>query len=226
MTLVAAAGTIKVGLLDDHPMVREGLSQLVGSISEAQLVFTAATSEEACGYLRDQSTDVLLLDVSLGDEGGLSSIEQILEIAPRLRILMLTASENESFVLEAIALGACGYLSKECSRNQIACAINAAHQGMSVIAPKKLLSGIFQGWPANTEPAECAAPLLTERELEVLRLVAQGDSNREIAEKLFLAESTVKKYSHHAMGKLGVPNRGAATIRAIRLGLIDMVDAD
>lgn len=213
---------VRVGLIDDHPMVREGVGNVIREIPGAKLAFSAASAAEAYGYLEKHELDVLLLDVSLGGEDGLLVIERLLEIQPTLRVVMLTVSDNESYVVKAFAQGACGYLLKECDREQITSAIMAAHAGVAVISPTALLSRVFQGWLHSEPASEALGPTLTERELEVLRLVAAGDSNRDIAKKLYLAESTIKKYSHNAMGKLGTTNRGAAAIRAIRLGLISL----
>jgi DNA-binding NarL/FixJ family response regulator len=201
-------------------MVREGVGNVIRQIEGAELAFSAASPDEAYRFLAQSELDVLLLDVSLGAEDGLSAIERLLEIKPSLRVVMLTVSDNESYVVKAFAQGACGYLLKECDRDQIASAIMAAHAGVAVIGPTKLLSRVFQGWLHSEPASEVLGPTLTERELEVLKLVAAGDSNKDIANKLFLAESTIKKYSHNAMGKLGTTNRGAAAIRAMRLGLI------
>lgn len=217
-----AVELVKVGLIDDHPMVREGVGNVVRSIEGAELAFSAAGPDEAHAYLSRNRLDVLLLDVSLGGHDGISLIESFLEVQPDLRVVILTVSDNESYVVRAFAQGASGYLLKECDRTQIAAAIMGAHAGAAVLAPMKLLSRVFQGWLHSEPSSESLGPTLTERELDVLRLVAAGHSNRDIAAKLFLAESTIKKYSHNAMGKLGTTNRGAAAIRAMRLGLISL----
>lgn len=218
--------TVKVGLVDDHPMVREGVGNVVKEIPGAELALSCADPVESYDYLREKKLDVLLLDISLGGEDGLSLIERLLEIQPDLKILVLTVSDNESHVVRALAQGAAGYLLKECDRQQITSAIMSAAVGVAALAPMKLLSRVFQGWLHSAPAPEALGPTLTERELDVLRLVASGHSNKEIASMLFLAESTIKKYSHNAMGKLGVTNRGAAAIRAMRLGFISLETQD
>ncbi len=219
--------TVRVGLIDDHPMVREGLENVVQSTPGIQLTLSCAEPQEAFSYLQTEELDILLLDVSLGDDNGLLLIEKFLEIQPSLKVIILTVSDNETSVVKAFAQGACGYLLKECDREQIASAILCASGGVAVLAPLNLLSRVFQGWlHSGADPSgDRTRPSLTERELEVLKLVARGHSNKEIAKTLFLAESTIKKYSHNAMGKLGTTNRGAAAIRAIRIGLIDLEDS-
>lgn len=149
-------------------------------------------------------------------------ISRFLNLQADLKIIILTVSDNEPYVVKAFLQGACGYLLKECDRRQITSAIGAVHAGVAVVAPMSLLSRAFQGWLQHEPSVESLGPTLSERELDVLRLVAAGHSNKEIAAQLHLAESTIKKYSHNAMGKLGTTNRGAAAIRAMRLGLIEL----
>lgn len=217
---------VRVGLIDDHPMVREGLGNVVQSTTGFELTFSSAGPQEAFDYLRSNELEILLLDVSLGEDNGLALIEKFLEIQPTLKVIILTVSDSETTVVKAFANGACGYLLKECDREQISSAIRCAADGIAVLAPLSLLSRVFQGWlHSGADPSgDRTRPSLTERELEVLKLVARGHSNKEIAQALFLAESTIKKYSHNAMGKLGTTNRGAAAIRAIRVGLIELED--
>lgn len=214
--------TVKVGLLDDHPMVREGVGNVVRGTEGAELAFSHADPEDCLAYLREHPLDVLLLDVSLGDRDGLSLIKEFLEIQPRLNIVILTVSDSETFLVQALTQGASGYLLKDCDGPQISAAIMAAARGLAVLAPVPLLTRVLQGWLHNEPSGDASGPTLSDRELAVLRCVAAGDSNKEIAAKLHLAESTIKKYSHNAMGKLGTSNRGAAAIRAMRLGLISL----
>lgn len=217
-----SADIVRVGLIDDHPMVREGVGNVVRGLSQARLELSCASPEEAYDYLAREQLDILLLDVSLGEANGLALIRNFLEIQPTLKVLILTVSDNEAYVAKAFAQGACGYLLKESDRRQISSAILSAHAGVAVLSPVKLLSRVFQGWLHDSPVSDSIGPTLTERELDVLRLVAGGRSNKEIAEQLYLAESTIKKYSHNAMGKLGTSNRGAAAIKAMRLGLISL----
>lgn len=213
---------VKVGLVDDHPMVREGVGNVIREIPGAELALSCASPDIAFDHLAEDKLDVLLLDVSLGGENGLNLIDRFLEVQPDLKIVILTVSDNESHIVRAFAQGASGYLLKECDRQQISSAIISAAAGVAALAPLKLLSRVFQGWLHSEPSPDTLGPTLTERELDVLRLVAAGHSNKEIAGQLFLAESTIKKYSHNAMGKLGTTNRGAAAIRAMRLGLISL----
>lgn len=215
-------GVFTVGLVDEHPMAREGIGNVINAIPGASLRLSASSGAEALEYLAKSRLDVLLLDISQGREDGLQVIKDVLALQPDLRVVILTVSDSESHLVQAFTHGACGFLLKDCDRRQITNAILAGNSGVAVISPLSLVSSVFQGWlrPESTLPA--LGPVLSERELDVLRLVAQGNSNKDIAEKLFLAESTIKKYSHNAMGKLGASSRGTAAIRALRLGLISI----
>lgn len=219
-----ATHKVRVGLIDDHPLVREGLENVVQEIPGARLALSCADSEEALRCLEDQQLDVLLLDITLGGESGLSLIEPILAIQPEMKIVMLTVSDDAACAAEAFARGAYGYLSKECDKSQIVSAILAAASGLAVWAPPPILTSYFQRGSPKNEKVDVFGPTLSERELEILKMVAEGLSNEEIGARLSLAQSTIKKYCHGAMGKLGVTSRGAAAIRAIRLGLISIED--
>ena len=213
MTETIAAVT-RIGLLDDHPMVREGVGNAISVLPGAELVFSAAQASDAFAYLEANTLDVLLLDIGLEGDDGLSLIEQFLDIQPALRVIVLTIYDEESLPVKAFARGACGYILKESDRTQIVQAILAVQLGLAVVAPRKLLTRVLQGWMRQEPTTQDDATLLKPKELDVLRLVVKSGSNKEIADKLHLAESTVKKYCHNAMAKLGVKSRGAAAISA------------
>lgn len=214
-----------VGLVDDHPMVREGMRNLIRGLSDIELVQSWDHPFKALEFLKEGRLDLLLLDVSLGTDDGLAYITTFLEAQPDLKIVMLTVSDRETDVAKALALGARGYLLKESDRTQLTWSIKAALRGVAVVSPIVLLSRALESYAPTTQSgADPFGPQLSAREIEVLRLVAKGLSNKEIGQRLFLAETTVKKYSHHAMAKLGAGNRGAAAIRAVRLGLIGLDD--
>ncbi len=216
-----------VGLVDDHPMVREGMGNLICGLPDIELVKSWNHPLEALDFLKLNRLDLLLLDVSLGADDGLSYITTLLDAQPDLKVVMLTVSDRETDVSKALALGAHGYLLKESDRTQLTWSIKAALRGVAVVSPTVLLSRALESCrPVSQGGSDQLGPQLSAREIQVLRLVAKGMSNKEIGQRLYLAETTVKKYSHHAMAKLGAGNRGAAAIRAVRLGLICLDDED
>ncbi len=216
-----------VGLVDDHPMVREGMRNLIRGMPDIELVRSWEHPLETLAYLKEHRLDLLLLDVSLGADDGLAYIATLLEAQSDLKIVMLTVSDRETDVTRALALGARGYLLKESDRSQLTWSIKAALREVAVVSPTVLLTRALESCGSTSlGAADSLGPQLSMREMEVLRLVARGLSNKEIGDCLFLAETTVKKYSHHAMAKLGAGNRGAAAIRAVRLGLIGLDEGD
>lgn len=225
MTNTMTAAT-RIGLLDDHPMVREGVGNTIRAIPGTELAFSAGRAADAFAYLQANPLDILLLDISLEGQDGLALIEQFLEVQPELRIIVLTVYDEESLLVKAFARGASGYVLKESNSSQIVDAVRGAQSGLAVVAPRKLLTRVLQGWLRQEPTPNAHESFLTERELDVLRLVVEGDANKDIAGKIHLAESTVKKYCHNAMAKLGVNSRGAAAIKAMRLGLITMPPED
>lgn len=204
-------------------MVREGMRNLVQGMGDIESVSDWDHPQGALDFLSHSRLDLLLLDVSIRSEDGLSYLESLLQAQEDLKIVMLTVSDRETDVTRALSLGALGYLLKESDRTQLIWSIRAALRGVAVVSPTVLLCRTLESCGPSSDGATVSSgPRLSTREIEVLRLVARGLSNREIGEQLFLAETTVKKYSHHAMAKLGASNRGAAAIRAVRLGLIGL----
>ncbi len=225
VVLNIVGGTFGVGLVDDHPIVREGLGNLVKKIPQARLRFSYDTPEEALAHLEREALDILLLDLSLAGSDGLIWLKRFRSCFPDLKILMLTVSDDEADLSSAIRFGACGYLLKDSECEQILAAIECARLDIATVSPAALLPALFRrGSTDRSLPEVKEIRTLTQREKQILTLVAGGNSNKEIGRQLQLAETTVKKYSYNAMTKLASHNRESAAMVALRLGLIEMAN--
>jgi len=212
--------TIRILIADDHAIVREGLRTLIASESGMELVGEAADGIEAVSLARSLKPDVILMDVVMPHKDGLEAISEIKQENPEMCILVLTSFAEEDKVFPAIRAGALGYLLKDSSPEQLLQAIYDVHRGESSLHPSvalKLVREISQ--PSDLPPAEHP---LTEREVDVLELVAQGLSNQEIADQLVISEWTVRTHVRNILGKLHLANRTQATLYALREGLAEL----
>lgn len=216
---------LRVALIDDHPIVREGMRSALVPEHGLQLVAEGASVDDALAIADKHELDVILMDLRLPGPGGVEGIRRLKEVKPEVASVVFTIYDSESSLVEALLTGARGYILKDSRREEISAAIRAAVQGNSVQVPRELLVRVLRSLPwvqaeAGGEKAGQASRL-TNRELDVLKLMAQGLAYRAIGEKLHLAESTVKKYAHSLIGKLGASDRASAVIVAYRLGLVD-----
>jgi DNA-binding NarL/FixJ family response regulator len=205
-----------IGLLivDDHPVVRDGLRGMFAGDERFRVLGEAADGTEALAVARATPPDVVLMDLRMPGMDGVTTIRTLREQGFEARVLVLTTYDTDSDVLPAIKAGATGYLLKDTPREELFRAVMAAHRGESVLSPA--VAGRLMG-----ELRSPAREELSRRELEVLRLVAQGCGNRETAGRLFISEATVKTHLLHAYGKLGVRDRAAAVAVAYARGLLD-----
>ena len=211
-----APGAITVVLVDDHAFFRGGLRDLLTEHGFA-IVGEAASGEDAVEVITETAPNVAVMDVNMPGIGGIQAARQVAAAAPTCRVLMLTVSPDDSDVNEAILAGACGYVLKDASGREIVSAVSAAARGESLLSPpiaSKLLNRIRDVDDAG-EP-DGAGPRLTERELDVLRLIAQGKSNGEIADELVISVQTVKNHVSNLLAKLHVDNRIQAAVVAVR----------
>lgn len=211
---------IRILIADDHAIVREGLRALIETEAGMELVGEASDGIEAIQMARRLAPDVILLDLLMPRKDGLAAIEEIKEYQPDACILVLTSFAEDEKVFPAIKAGACGYLLKDTTPQALLQAIRDVHRGESSLHPtiaRKLLQELNQ--PSNLPPA---ADPLTEREVDVLRLVAQGLPNEEIGERLFIAERTVRTHVSNILGKLHLANRTQAALYALREGLASL----
>lgn len=204
---------IRLLIVDDHPVVRDGLRGMFAGDDRFEVVGEAGNGHEALAVARSAGPDVVLMDLRMPGMDGVTTIKALHEQGSAARVLVLTTYDTDSDVLPAIKAGATGYLLKDTPREELFRAVAAAHRGESVLSPA--VAGRLMGQlrsPAR-EP-------LSRRELEVLRLIARGGSNREAATKLFISEATVKTHLLHVYAKLGVRDRAAAVATAFERGLL------
>jgi DNA-binding NarL/FixJ family response regulator len=200
-------------IVDDHPVVRDGLRGMLAGQQDLEVVGEAADGAEAVALVGRLRPDVVLMDLRMPGLDGVGAIRRLGADSPA-RVLVLTTFDTDTDVVRAIEAGATGYLLKDTPREELFRAIRAAHRGESVLAPTvatKLLG--------HTRAPAPAGPL-SARELEVLRLVARGATNREVGATLFISEATVKTHLLHMFEKLGVSDRTAAVTAALERGLL------
>jgi two-component system NarL family response regulator len=216
-------GNVRVLIADDHALFRRGLVMVLEGEDGIEVVAEAEDGEEAVARAEETAPDVVLMDVRMPKMSGIEATRAIAEVVPSARILMLTVSDEEDDLYEAVKAGATGYLLKEISIEEVANAIRAVITGQSLISPSmasKLLTEFNN--LARQASQKVLAPKLTERELQVLKLVAQGLSNREVAEQLFISENTVKNHVRNILEKLHLHSRMEAVVYAVREKLLDI----
>ena len=208
----ASATAIRVMTVDDHPIFRDGLAALLSFYKDFELVAEAADGAQAVQLFRAHRPDVTLMDLSMPVMGGAQATETITSEFPDARIIALTTYEGDADIHRALRAGARGYLLKDALRNQIADAIRSVHRGGRVVP-----ATVAQKLAEYTPRIE-----LTERELEVLALMAKGQSNKEIADSIGRTEATVKVHVLHILSKLSVDDRTAAVTVALKRGMIHL----
>lgn len=209
--------TIRILIADDHAIVREGLRALFATEPGLELVAEASDGVEAVDRVRTMKPDVILLDMMMPRKDGLDAIKEIINYNPEARILVLTSFAEDEKVFPAIKAGALGYLLKDSSPQELLQAIHNVYRGEASLHPtiaRKLMRELNQpaSRPPTTDP-------LTEREVEVLRLVAQGLSNDDIAERLVVSERTIRTHVSHILDKLHLANRTQMALYAVREGI-------
>jgi DNA-binding NarL/FixJ family response regulator len=207
---------IRLLIADDHDVVRSGLKSMLEG-SEIKVVGEATTGREVIEYVLKNEVDVVLLDVRMPEGDGLNTLGRIKLDKPNLPILMLSYVDNPPYVARAVALGACGYLLKDCTREELVGAIKTAAAGENTWTREKLRR-ITGALATPRLQADVEVPL-TEREAQVLRHMAGGLTNKQIAEALGISYETVKEHVQHVLGKLGVTDRTQAAVWAVRNGL-------
>ena len=224
MTAVPPDDVIRVLVADDQAVFRRGLYVVLDSEANIEVVAEAADGESAIAKAEELAPDVVLMDVRMPGVNGIDAARQIRELLPTTRILMLTVSDEEDDLYEAIKAGANGYLLKEISIEEVATAINAVVQGQSLISPSmasKLLTEFSSLARQAAEKTQLPAPVLTARELEVLKLVATGMTNKDVADQLYISENTVKNHVRNILEKLHLHSRMEAVMYAVRQNLLD-----
>jgi two-component system NarL family response regulator len=216
---------IRVMICDDHALFRRGLIMVLEAEDDIEVVAEAEDGEDAIEKAVEFVPDVVLMDVRMPGVDGIEATRRIAEKVPTAKILMLTVSDEEEDLYEAIKAGATGYLLKEVSIEEVAPAARAVVAGQSLISPSmasKLLGEFSNLAKRAEERSSVPTPRLTERELEVLRLVALGKSNREIAGDLYISENTVKNHVRNILEKLHLHTRMEAVMYAVREKLLEI----
>jgi DNA-binding NarL/FixJ family response regulator len=204
---------IRVLIADDHGVVRDGLGRLIDALDDAELVGVAADGEEAVTRARDKEPDVVLMDLDMPGVDGIEATRRVTAERPETAVLVLTSFSDRSRILGAIEAGACGYLLKDASGDEVAEGIRAAARGESPLDPRAARTVL----DARTEPDPLAA--LSDREREVLELLVEGLPNKLIARRLEISEKTVKSHLTRIFREIGVTDRTQAALWAERHGL-------
>ena len=212
-------------IVDDHALFRRGLEMVLAQEDDIEVVGEAADGAEAVDKAADLLPDVVLMDVRMPRRSGIEACTAIRDVAPSTRIIMLTISDEEGDLYEAIKAGATGYLLKEISIDEVATAIRAVAGGQSLISPSmasKLLTEFATLIKRDNDPKHAPVPRLTDRELEVLRLVARGLNNKDVAKQLYISENTVKNHIRNILEKLQLHSRMEAVVYAVREKLLEI----
>lgn len=216
---------LRVLLADDHPLMREALIAAIEDEPDMQVVGAATNGQEAVQLAQTLDPNVIVMDLFMPGMDGLHAIADIRTRDPRARILVLTSSIDENNVVAAVQAGVLGYVLKDSQRTELLVAIREVGLGKSHLPPEvalKLANGVRRHGAQSATPTEP----LTDREEEVLKLIGQGASNRDIANKLSLTEGTVRTHVHNILGKLGLANRNQAILHAIREGLVNPTETN
>ena len=212
---------IRVIVVDDHDLLRKGLRDLLTEHG-LRVVGEAGDGDDAVRLVTHAAPDVVIMDLHMPRMSGIEATRRLAEVAPTSRVLVLTVSSDDETVADAIAAGACGYLLKDASGDQIAAGVRAAAAGEALISPRIAARLLERLRPAEGAggPAGGTGAALTDREIEVLRLLAAGRDNSEIAQELFISPRTVKNHISSILTKLHVDNRIQAAVYAVRKGLV------
>ena len=216
---------IRVLLVDDHALFRRGLRATLELEPDMAVVGESGDGADAVRRAAETLPDVVLMDVRMPGRGGIEACSAIKDAAPSAKIIMLTMSDDEADLYSAVKAGASGYLLKDLPVDEVASSIRAVQAGQSLISPmlaSKLLTE-FAAMVKRGDPVQAvSSPRLTAREMEVLRLVARGLNNRDIARELFISENTVKNHVRNILEKLQLHSRMEAVVYAVREKLLDL----
>lgn len=214
---------IRVLVVDDQELFRRGLTMLLGSEADIEVVGDAANGDDGLQRVLEHAPDVVLLDVRMPRVNGIEACRLMKEAAPSAQIVMLTVSDEEADLYQALKNGAAGYLLKDSSIDELAQAVRVVHDGQSLISPSmaaKLIDEFKQ--ISRPDRAQNNGLRLTARELEVLRLVSRSMNNREIAKELFISENTVKNHVRNILEKLQLHSRMEAVMYAVKENLLEL----
>lgn len=204
---------ISIAIIDDHPLLREGVSSTLAAVAEFEIVGEGECYDAALRIAHEETPDIILLDISMPG-GGVEAARDIHELLPSIKLVMLTASEDEKNVMSALQAGARGYILKGIGGKELIEIVRRVSAGETVITPSLATSILLHSYNQEPERESSLIDRLNERESSILRALERGLTNREIAEELFLSEKTVKHYMTNILQKLQVKNRVEAALLA------------
>lgn len=214
---------VKLLVADDHKIFRQGIKKLLEEEPDLQVVGEAADGRETIKKATELKPDVILMDIAMANLNGLQATKQIKKILPDTKVIMVTMHKNEEYVLQSFQAGASGYILKEGAVEELVSAIRTIHQDKSFLSPaisKTLIDAYLR--KMETGKTETPFDLLTDREREVLQLIAEGNTNREVAKLLFISVKTVEAHRAHIMQKLNIHEIARLVKYAIQKGLVDL----
>lgn len=221
---------IRVGLVDDQAMVRAGLKMILDVETDIEIVGEASDGADAVALVRDHAPDVVLMDIRMPGVDGLAATEQVLAAHPGTHVVILTTFDDDEYVYEALRVGASGFLLKSADGDTLVNAVRVVASGEALLAPEVTRRVIerFSTTRMDQQPVDAAEHVpspeaigdLSEREVEVLQLMARGMSNQEIAQELWVSSTTVKTHVSHILTKLGVRDRVQAVVEAYDSGIV------
>ncbi len=214
------SGKIRVLIVDDHAILREGVRALLQLHADMEVVGEAADGMEAIDAVGRLDPDVVLMDIAMPGLGGIEAALELKKLGKRARVLILSQYEDREYVRRLLKAGVSGYVLKKSAGAELANAIRAVHRGGLVLDPEVARTAMEEGGPAAAGQAEDPYDALTDREKQVLKLVAEGRSNKEVAEVLGISVKTAMSHREHVMEKLGVHNRTELVRFALRKGVI------
>lgn len=209
---------IRVMLVEDHSMVRQGLKQLIELEHDIKVVAEAADGIEASDFYQIEKPDIVLMDINMPKKSGLQALELIKQIDSNAKIIMLTIHQDKEYLFQSLQLGASGYVLKDADGYVLIEAIRKVYQGETYIQPTMAKEVVveFKKYLQNRTVAQKKTSILSDRELEVLRLIAKGFLNKEIANTLYISEKTVKNHVSNIFKKLNVSDRTQAAVYALK----------
>lgn len=214
---------IRILIADDHRILRAGLKTLLGVDPNLEVAGEATTGEEALRAALELQPDIVLLDISMPGPGGVETIRRLKETAPNVRVLVLTMHEDSAMIQEYLRVGAAGYITKRAAETELVDAIYAVWRGMIYLHPSLMKTLVAP--PPRPEPGQPSGEPLTPRELDILRLIVHGNTNRQIADKLTISVRTVETHRSNIMEKLNLRSRADLVRYAAEHGLVKLDDA-
>jgi two-component system response regulator DegU len=215
--------TIKIGLVDDHRLFREGIKSLLSDVATIELTLEASGGDELFLQLQENQPDVLLLDLDMEDGNGMDATQRLSEAYPAIKIIILTMHKEDRMISYMMEIGAHGYLLKDTSQEELSDAIEKVHVQGFYFNPR-IAEAMLKGLKNKSKkaPSVGIGPNLTKREMDVLQLIAQEYTTAEIANKLFLSDRTIEGYRKNILAKMGVKNTAGLILKAIREGLLQV----